>query len=301
MWVDDRQRTEENAIVSSSTGSESQSIPSDPQPLPESQYIPSDPQPLPVPQPISQPIPEPHLIQLEKLHLQRRIQDLEAILALRDEELEQRETELLRYHTGCLGDDKPAAVHPAPFVRPQPTTEQLLTSSMWARSGLPDPSVEQHPPSSWYLWFRSTPPFTANDNADFLILEPAEPVPSPDQLRTIPFSLPQYVFPLLGPDARRVDESRAREAETLLRTGRKIKPPAPTTGLYRSLGHWEGLEIVTVLQAHNLRHCAVTDRDICAIRAYKSFHTRFTDRSLCRSEGVEYLMKAYPGDVRHFS
>lgn len=276
-------------------------VPPEPHAVPEpAQGVTPEPAQAVVPEP-AQDVPPvvPQEILLENVRLRRRVQDLEAIVALRDHELEQQEAELVRYQIGDLGDDFPPP--PAPFVRPQPTLEELLTSSMWAKSGCTDPSVEPHPPSSWYLWFQSTPPFTANDNDDFLILEPAEPALSPDEQRPTPYSLPQYVFPLLGPEARCMDEKLAQEAELLIKTGQKIKPPTPTPRPAVSLGLWEGVEIVTVLQAHNLRHHAITDHNKYAIRAYKQLHTKFTDRTKPRSEGIEYLMKAFSGDVRYFS
>ncbi|KAI1792026.1 hypothetical protein LXA43DRAFT_1094097 [Ganoderma leucocontextum] len=160
------------------------------------------------------------------------------------------------------------------FIRPEPTDDELLTSSMWAQSGRPDPSVEIHPLSSWYRWFCETAPIFNGAR----ILSPREPDHSTDTSRPIPYSLPPYIFALLGPDAVRKDKGLADRARLLIDAGLKTKPPPPRPGLFGDLGEWKGVKITTILQAHNLRHCAVSDRD-------------------ARSEGVQYLMKAFSADA----
>ncbi|PIL26013.1 hypothetical protein GSI_11767 [Ganoderma sinense ZZ0214-1] len=218
--------------------------------------------------------------------------------------LAEQRAELLELRGGVVGGDhpsheSPAAFQPPLFLRPQPTLADLLKSSMWVKSGVADPSVETHPHSSWYLWFRSTDPSTNDENSCRLILEPVEPPEWPDNPRRIPFSLPLYVFPLMGKLARSEDERLAREAQRLVDSGMKIKPPPPLADSMPSLGLWEGVDIVTVLQAHNLRHCAITDRDSSAAAAYRQLHTRFSDRTLLRSEGMEYLMKTFSREARY--
>ena len=106
------------------------------------------------------------------------------------------------------------------------------------------------------------------------------------------------MFTLLGPEAERKDKNLADEACLLIESGHKIVPPPPASNLFGDLGDWQSADIITILQAHNLRHCAITDKDVLAIRAYRRLHTFYTNRCLRRSEGIQYLMKTFSGDVR---
>ncbi|KAI1786021.1 hypothetical protein LXA43DRAFT_1099620 [Ganoderma leucocontextum] len=263
-------------------------------------------------------------LRLNNLCLQQRLSHVETTLGVREKELAQCEAELFIYRSQASGEASiprtfrsrtssgdssmddveitmgPNVTHNLPtssiFVRPNPTDDELLTSSLWAQSGHPDPSVELHPPSAWYRWFQSTVP----SSGDTLILAPPEPQHPANIVPPIPYSLPSYVFTLLGPEALRKDESLAEAACLRIKTGRKIKPPPPRPGLFGDLGRWEGVEIITVLQAHNIRHCATSDQDLYAARAYRQLHTVYTDRTKPRSEGVQYLMKAFSADVSLF-
>ena len=136
------------------------------------------------------------------------------MLALREKELALCQTEL-RIHQSLPAPEGPATsqshtLEPddveislgdaISFLRPQPTDDELLRSSIWARSGREDPSVELHPLlSAWYRFFRSTAPATINAATDDTpILAPPEPALAPEEERRIPFALPPYVFVLLA-------------------------------------------------------------------------------------------------------
>ena len=70
---------------------------------------------------------------------------------------------------------------------------------------------------------------------------------------------------LLGPEAVEKDKDLTKKVENQVQSGQRIKPPALDPDLYGSLSPWEGLMIQTVLQAHNLRHCAVTNQNVFAV------------------------------------
>ena len=146
----------------------------------------------------------------------------------------------------------------ANFVCLTLTSHQLLNTSLWGR---PDPSVEMHPLSIWHLWFRATEPMWSYAP----ILLPAELQHVTQTARPIPYSLPLYVYSLLGPEALQKERYLVTNASLLVNAGLKIKPPPPCPSLFSDLGPWQGLEISTVLQAHNLRHCAVSNGDIYAV------------------------------------
>ncbi|KAI1782052.1 hypothetical protein LXA43DRAFT_1104881 [Ganoderma leucocontextum] len=249
-------------------------------------------------------------LRVVNLRLQHQLSALENRVALQEKELVSCEAQLFIYRSQAHGynptvassapgdageeqdedeDDSVEIIGPNPTdyqlciptrfipVRPTPTDDELLTSSMWSESGRPDPSVDIHPLSSWYRWFRTTHPIANNA----LILTPDEPA-STDAPRPIPYSLPNYVFTLLGPDAMRKDQNLADGANRRMKAGRQIKPPPPRPGLYGDLGEWEDKEIVTVLQAHNLRQRAIGDRDICAYLAPPAKRARLGSESPSR-------------------
>nr|VWO95189.1 Uncharacterized protein [Ganoderma boninense] len=244
----------------------------------------------------------------DNLRLHRLLLDAEAQIGMRDRELSLLYTRLLLYsdtHADGNSEDTsedsiddvigPSSL-PRPFIppplRPTAAYEEFLKSSRWAQSGRPDPSVELYPLSSWYHWFRSTLPILDHSP----IRTPPEPFDPSAEARIIPYSLPPYVFLLLGPEARQKDKDDAEKAQGLVSAGAKVKPPRPRADLYGDLGPWLDVKITTVLQAHNIRHAAITDRDIFAVRAYRHLHTTFTDRTERRSEGMQYLMKAFSAD-----
>ncbi|KAM5530094.1 hypothetical protein V8D89_016235, partial [Ganoderma adspersum] len=172
-------------------------------------------------------------------------------------------------------------------------------SSAWATSGHSDPSVNPHPPSSWYLWFSTTPAPAADPSVDCLV--PHQPKLHPDPGNPIPYAFPSYVAQFLGADGYRSESTRIER----VKNGLEVIPAGEEETPYSEhllaslgdLGGWGTFKITTLLQAHNLRLRALNDRDLAAAQLYHHLvdwhQSNPTQR---RSEGVLYLMEAFVND-----
>ena len=81
----------------------------------------------------------------------------------------------------------------------------------------------------WYHLFCETPPATTDaDSNDTPILAPLEPALAPEEEHCIPYSIPSFMFMLLGPKAKHKDKDLANKACLLVSSGCRIIPPSST-------------------------------------------------------------------------
>ncbi|KAI0757846.1 hypothetical protein C8Q80DRAFT_1265685 [Daedaleopsis nitida] len=161
-----------------------------------------------------------------------------------------------------------------------------LFSSKTAVPGRPDPSIKHHPPSRWYLWFCS--PEATNPQL--------HPPPESPPNCPVPNDFPQPSI-LLGEAWADRELSRINKAN---KNNAPAPTPAPVDKTLVPCGPWSALRITTALQAHNLRHLAVSDGDTNATRFYKQVHANLVKSTYHRSEGEAYLATTYSIDVKHF-
>ncbi|RDX41269.1 hypothetical protein OH76DRAFT_1423217 [Lentinus brumalis] len=161
-----------------------------------------------------------------------------------------------------------------------------LKSSEYVFAGKPDPSVEGHPRSRWYTWFRSA-------NQGDLIDAVVEDKPYDEETGPIPYNLPDWVTEDIGEEAEEKEKRRVARVR-----GKGSRPPAPVPRHDGDCGPWENLEIVTAHQAHNLRHLAAHEQNPDAARFYRRLIVLTQDPTRYRTEGMRYLMKAWQYDVK---
>ncbi|PIL32253.1 hypothetical protein GSI_05498 [Ganoderma sinense ZZ0214-1] len=183
--------------------------------------------------------------------------------------------------------DLPSATGSAPAARRDP-----LVSSEFATLGRPDPSLQNDPLSTWGKWYQTTgstyettPTFGDGAAAQADYLPGAE--------------LPAYAPLLMGRAAEAKEEDRIRKAKLDAGKGKSVRTPCREDQPAPDCGPWSDVVIETANQAHNLRHAAVVDRDIHAIRFYREFNRAHQDRTERRSEGGRILMRAFPSDSRY--
>ncbi|KAI1788258.1 hypothetical protein LXA43DRAFT_1097488 [Ganoderma leucocontextum] len=166
----------------------------------------------------------------------------------------------------------------------KPFNEELTRTSERARPGRPDPSVENNPHSNWYAWHRSSSAGT-------------RPLPVMAAWAR-DAHLPTIAIKSMGPEAERI------EAECVSQAKHNGKGPKPTRRNHQpsDFGHWAGVEIITVTQAHNLRRCAIYDDDIYAVRLYRHLNSLFqSDLTLHRSQGIQYLIRSFSDDTHRMA
>lgn len=162
-----------------------------------------------------------------------------------------------------------------------------LRSSVGVMPGAPDPSVEGQPESDWYRWFKGSTTVDVMDGP----MSDANTTTGPPR---ISFNLPDWVPEVMG------DDAEERERHRFARISKRARPPAPIPRNDGDCGPWETVTIVTVHQAHNLRHWAVTHRNVQAARYYRRLNAVIQHAVGYRSEGLRYLMRTFPLDVKHF-
>ncbi|KAI1784008.1 hypothetical protein LXA43DRAFT_1101895 [Ganoderma leucocontextum] len=205
-------------------------------------------------------------------------------------------------HPGCEEDGGVGVNILMIHSRPVPTDEDLQISSAWASSGQSDPSVEPHPHSSWYRWFRSTPPDSSSADPDSIV--PRQSLFAPDAGKRLPYAIPPSVADILQQATEEAEHQRPCVEQLDRDSLAAVNAPQAGTlsdGSAGDLGDWYGLEIVTLLQAHNLRHCAVTDQEVDAARFYYLLGVKYQrDRALSQTEGIRYLSRTFSLDVKLF-
>ncbi|RDX39828.1 hypothetical protein OH76DRAFT_1424072 [Lentinus brumalis] len=168
-----------------------------------------------------------------------------------------------------------------------PEINDPTKSSEYVFAGKPDPSVEGHPHSKWYIWFRSA-------NQGDLIDAALDDLPYDDESGPVPYDLPDWVLEDMGDEAEEKEKRRVSRQR-----GKGSRPPAPNPRQDGDCGPWEAIEIVTAHQAHNLRHLAVREKDQNAARYYRRLIVRTQDPTRYRTEGIRYLMKSWVHDIGH--
>ena len=174
-----------------------------------------------------------------------------------------------------------------PYPQAPPTHEELMQSSLRARPGRPGPSVENHPRSAWYGWFRSSaarrhPPVLPNENTEWL----------PD------LPLPGFALKCMGPEAEQREDERVEQA-IRDKTAKRVTP-TPLRDDYQppDFGPWGPVDITTVNQAHNLRHCGVHGRDLFAARLYRHLIVVYqADPTARREQGIAYLLRSWSANA----
>ncbi|KAI1782379.1 hypothetical protein LXA43DRAFT_1104161 [Ganoderma leucocontextum] len=140
------------------------------------------------------------------------------------------------------------------------THDAMLQSSERARVGLPDPSVETHPQSDWYLWYR-TPGASIETAPEFS----DSPTTKPGT------SLPLWAAKYIGAKAEAMEKKHIGKAEQATDKGEGLQTPQHDR-TPPNLGPWMDVVIATANQAHNLRHLAVNKQDKFAARAYREYN-----------------------------
>ena len=169
----------------------------------------------------------------------------------------------------------------------EPTHEELMQTSLRARPGRPDPSIENHPHSAWYQWFRAP---VAGTNP------PPLPTGSTEWLPDLP--LPGIALRCMGPEAEKREDERVEQARHDKAAGKLSVTPPHADYQPPDFGEWSSVAIATVNQAHNLRHCAIYGQDKYAAHLYRHLNVVFqSDPTICREEGPSYLIRSWPADA----
>ncbi|RDX40138.1 hypothetical protein OH76DRAFT_1423885, partial [Lentinus brumalis] len=117
--------------------------------------------------------------------------------------------------------------------------------------------------------------------------------PYDEETGPVSYDIPDWVTDDIGEEAEEKEKRRVARVR-----GKGSRPPAPIPRHDGDCGPWESLEIITVHQAHNLRHLAVREQDPDAARFYRRLVVLTQDPSRYRPEGMRYLMKAWQHDVK---
>ncbi|KAI1786480.1 hypothetical protein LXA43DRAFT_1099191 [Ganoderma leucocontextum] len=166
------------------------------------------------------------------------------------------------------------------------THDAMLQSSECTRIGLPDPSVEMHPQSDWYLWYR-TPGASMETVPEFS----DSPTTKPGA------SLPLWAAKYIGAKAEAMEKKHISKAEQAMDKGLQTPQHDRTPP---DLGPWTDVVITTANQAHNLHHLAVNKQDKFAARAYREYNWDHQNPLVFCTEGRCILMYGHTHDLCHF-
>ncbi len=216
------------------------------------------------------------------------VQAIHAALAARQTELDRREAALNRREAELfVAEQRVASLTPPRTFRPTTSTyspestqsggcevEVTMSPVAHPRRRSVDNSIGADPPSPWYIWYLSTP---------------GAPAPA----STVPYLLPQCAIEVISPKADADEHAR------LLKLQLPAQPPLARKGPL-PLGRWSAVTIVSVMQAHNLRHWAVTECDKFAARVYRQVVTVGTEARSFRPDGVRYLLRTFSQDSPRF-
>lgn len=117
---------------------------------------------------------------------------------------------------------------------------------------------------------------------------------------TIPNTLPEWVFKLIGPQAEGAEHSRLLIEAQKNTLGVRVSVSRQRPFCAAPCGPWDAVTLTTAYNAHKLRTCAVNAQDIYAARKYRQINLQFQDVTRYRPEAVRYLLRTYSEDLKYF-